>query len=84
MLTVRVEACTRWDALALTRKLTRYHWFLIEPDAEHWDICVPLEEHSQGDLPGDLERRVLEWLDERGLSAATIRTETRDFILKAE
>ncbi|HEX5247537.1 MAG TPA: hypothetical protein VFW41_10455 [Gaiellaceae bacterium] len=35
MLTLRIETDNRWDALALTRKLARYHWFLVEPDREH-------------------------------------------------
>jgi len=31
MVTVRIESESRWDALALTGKLSR-HWFLVEPE----------------------------------------------------
>lgn len=81
MVTLRIESSTRWDALALTQKLSGYHWFLVEPEAERWDICVPLDEKPQDDLPSDLEQCLLEWLNERGLEAATIHTETVDFVL---
>lgn len=38
MITLRIESHSRWDALALTRNLARYHWFLVGPDHQHWDI----------------------------------------------
>jgi hypothetical protein len=51
MVTFRVEATSRWDALALAGKLAGYHWYLIEPDHRLWDVCVPVE-HPSGVPPG--------------------------------
>ena len=30
---IRIESTSRWDALALTRSLGRYRWYLVEPEA---------------------------------------------------
>jgi hypothetical protein len=77
---VRVESTSRWDALALARKLPRYRWYLVEPDPEHWHVCVPLSE-AAADLPDDLRKKLGQWLRERHLDAATIHAESGDFLL---
>ena len=64
--TLRIDAPNRWDALALARKLGRYHWFLVEPDGEHCDVCIVLDELPEG-VPNDLQDRIDQWLDERRL-----------------
>jgi hypothetical protein len=73
MTTFRIETSNRWDAIALTKSLRAYHWYLIEPDAQHWDVNVALDE-SQG-LPDDLRRRIEAWLRERHLEATTVRAD---------
>ena len=84
MVTLRIESETRWDALALTGKLARYHWFLVEPDSTHWDVYVPLDAEPTDDLPGDLLHRIAEWLDERDIETATIHTPAADVVLRRE
>jgi hypothetical protein len=83
MLTLRIESASRWDALALTRKLAHYHWFMVEPDLEHWDVYVSLEDDDRGDgLPlGELRESLLDWLDERRLDAARIHAPEADIVL---
>ena len=71
MVTFRIETTNRWDAMALARSLTGYRWYLIEPDARHWDVCVPVDEPAE--LPEDLCRRIEAWLCERHLHEATVR-----------
>jgi hypothetical protein len=82
--TVRIESDSRWDALALTRKLSRYHWFLVEPDLAHWDVYVSLDDEQCDDLPTELRERLLEWLDERHLERAAIHAQAADFVLTRE
>lgn len=79
---VRIESGSRWDALALTRKLARYHWFLVEPDLEHWDIYVALDDGEGCDrLPDGLRQPLLDWLDERQLERTTVHARETDFVL---
>jgi hypothetical protein len=81
---LRIESGTRWDALALTRKLARYRWFLVEPDFEHWDVYVPLDEQRGDELPADLQQRLAEWLNERDLRSATVHTGAADFVFSRQ
>jgi hypothetical protein len=81
MPTLRIESDSRWDALALTRKLARYHWFMVEPDLEHWDICVALSDDVRDDVPRDIRKSVLDWLNERHLERATIHCPSAAFVL---
>lgn len=74
-----IESTNRWDALALTRKLGCYRWFLVEPDAQHWDVYVTVED--PGDLPSELAQRVLEWLHERDLDNATVHLADTELVL---
>jgi hypothetical protein len=76
MVTFRIESHSRWDALALARDLRGYRWYLIEPDAQRWDVCIPVEQQSE-ELPDDLRRTVEHWLQERALEGATVTTVTR-------
>lgn len=80
MVTLRIETTSAWDALALTRKLPRYSWYLIEPDSRHWDVCVPLEEPVTR-LPADLRRAIELWRSERKLEPVAIRTSDGTFDL---
>jgi hypothetical protein len=82
--TLRIESGTRWDALALTRKLGRFHWFLVEPDFEHWDVYISLDDEPSNDLPNDLREPLLEWLDERQLEWTTIHSRAADIVLTRE
>jgi hypothetical protein len=82
--TLRIESGSRWDALALTRKLGRFHWFLVEPDFEHWDVYISLDDEPRNDLPNDLRDPLLEWLDERQLERTTIHSRAADIVLTRE
>jgi hypothetical protein len=82
--TLRIESGSRWDALALVRKLGRYHWFLVEPDFEHWDVYISLDDEPSNDLPNDLRDPLLEWLDERQLERTTIHSRAADIVLTRE
>jgi hypothetical protein len=79
--TLRIESESRWDALALTRRLDRYHWFLVEPDPSHWDVYVPLGDEPRRELPRDLHDRIVDWLNERELDEVAVHTEADDLIL---
>jgi hypothetical protein len=79
--TLRIESESRWDALALTRKLARYHWFLVEPDLEHWDVYVSIDDEGCDELPTDLHERLIEWLAEREVEATTIHGAATDYVL---
>jgi hypothetical protein len=69
---LEIETTNRWDALALAGKLPRYHWYLVQPDRVHWEVCIPVDEPVTS-LPSALRRAVEAWLRERQLGAATIR-----------
>ena len=73
MTTFEIETSNRWDALALAKRLQGYRWYLIEPDARHWDVHVPIDEPDG--LPDDLRRTIEAWLRERKLEAATVRVD---------
>jgi hypothetical protein len=83
-MTIRIESTTRWDALALARKLDRYHWFLVEPDLEHWVVHVSLEDEPTDALPSELREPLLEWLDERRLEQATVHAQAADIVVTRE
>lgn len=80
MTTFVVESTNRWDALALARKLVGYRWYMIEPDASHWDVCVPVEVPS-GELPDDLRRRIKEWLRERRIRRTVVHADAGDIFV---
>jgi hypothetical protein len=80
MHSLRIESNSRWDALALTRKLARYHWFLVEPDAEHWDVYVAIDD-SADSVPTELRDHVVEWLEERELESARLHLDSADLVL---
>lgn len=77
MTTFVVGSTSRWDALALTSKLAGYRWYMFEPDASHWDVCIPVEERS-AELPDDLRRRIAEWRRERRLRRTVVHTDAGD------
>jgi hypothetical protein len=81
VLTLRIESGSRWDALALTRKLARYHWFLVEPDPRRWDVYVVLDDEAREVPPSELRKPLLDWLNERRLERATIHSGSEDFVL---
>lgn len=81
MVTLRIESESRWDALALTRKLDRYHWFLVEPEPEHWNVHVALATERCDEIPHDLHERIVDWLNERKIDEVAIHTDDVDLIL---
>jgi hypothetical protein len=70
---LQVESDSRWDALALARRLTGYRWYLVEPSARRWEVRVALDTTAAG-VPADLGTRIAGWLEERQLPPATIRS----------
>jgi hypothetical protein len=75
---IRIESPSRWDALALTRRLDRYHWYLVAPAETRWDVYVEVERPLKK-LPDDLRRQIDDWLVERRLNGATIHADGGDF-----
>ncbi|MGH2972020.1 MAG: hypothetical protein ACRDNM_03105 [Gaiellaceae bacterium] len=82
MTTFVVESSSRWDALALAGRLVGYRWYMIEPDASHWDVCVLVEQRS-GELPEDLRQRIEAWLRERRLGRTIIHADARDYAVSS-
>jgi hypothetical protein len=80
MVTFRVESASRWDALALAGKLARYRWYIVEPDASHWNVCVHVDQPSQ-QLPEGLRRTIAAWLRERGLDNTIIHVGSDDYLI---
>jgi hypothetical protein len=78
MPTLQIETSSPWDALALVGKLPRHHWYLVEPNAQRWDVCLPVDDPA-GTLPADVRAAVEPWLDERRLDAATIHAGDRTY-----
>jgi hypothetical protein len=76
--TLQIETTSRWDALALVGRLPRYRWYLVEPTAQRWDVCIPVAEPA-ADLPADLRAEVEAWLHERRLDGATIHAGDRTY-----
>jgi hypothetical protein len=68
---VQVESASRWDALALARRLGGYRWYLVEPDDRHWEVRVAVEEPRRG-LPDELRARIASWVEERHLPPVTV------------
>lgn len=77
---VRIESHNRWDAMALAESLTRFRWFLVEPDRDRWDVCVSVET-ADADLPDDLLEEVEVWLRRRHLSETTAHLGRRDYTI---
>ena len=82
MVTLRIESESRWDALALTRRLDHYHWFLVEPDFEHWDVYVALRGESRAEFPLDLRQRIVDWMNERDIGEVAVHTQAADVIVR--
>ena len=78
MPTLQIETSSRWDALALVNKLPRHRWYLVEPTAERWDVCLPVDDPA-GALPADVRAAIELWLRERHLNAATIHAGERTY-----
>ena len=78
-MTIRIEAANRWDALALTKQLNPYSWFLYQEDSDQWQVCLQLD--VDGDLPDDLRQRIDDWLLDRKLPRTVIRTGQHDYIV---
>jgi hypothetical protein len=78
MCTLHIQTSSQWDALALARRLSRYHWYLLEPGPERWDVCVPIDAAADK-LPAQLRAVIELWLNERGLDATTISAGDRSY-----
>jgi ElaB/YqjD/DUF883 family membrane-anchored ribosome-binding protein len=70
--TARVRVTSRSDAVDLAARLSGYRWYLIVPDAEHWEVVVEFA-GAPSELPRELHVRIDEWLRARTLPSARIR-----------
>jgi hypothetical protein len=80
METLVIDAGNRWDALTLAQRLTRYHSYLVQLDAQHWQVRL----RSDGDsrrLPRELRERVESWLVERDLPCTILHGDRHQFSL---
>jgi hypothetical protein len=57
--------------LALTRRLPRCQWYLVQPDRERWYVCLEVDERVSG-VPDELERALQAWLGELRLPAVVV------------
>jgi hypothetical protein len=79
---VRVETPSRWDALALARRLPAYRWHLLQADADHWHVCVELAQ-QRNKLPRELRDAIQRWLGERQLAATVVHTATDTCVIES-
>jgi len=63
-----VEAGTRWDAVALQRRLDEFSPWMIELRHGEWFVRGNLRGHSLAELQAEVET----WVRERRLGPATI------------
>lgn len=81
--TVRIESESRWDALALTQRISAYRWYLIQPQHDRWWICLEFDNEEGISLSADLLERVRGWLHDRQLPAAVVHANDGDYTIQA-
>jgi hypothetical protein len=63
---IEVRVHCRWDALALSEQLVRYHSFLVQRAADKWVVHARTP-GSHGESLADALWAIEEWRAERGL-----------------
>jgi hypothetical protein len=69
---IEIEFECRWDALALSQRLSSFHSFLVQHEAQRW-IVHARAPGCRGEGVADALRAIDEWIAERGLEGASCR-----------
>jgi hypothetical protein len=78
---LQVESETRWDALALARRLSGYRWYIVEPAARRWEVRVAVD-GAPAEILLELRSRISDWLEERRLPLATVRADGVEYTIE--
>jgi len=76
--TVEVEVAERWDALALYRRLSPYHAYLIQSGRERWLVHAAVPGFHGEQLRGALDA-IERCLSDRHVRAARVRVDGRPY-----
>jgi len=77
---IEIEVMGRWDALALSKRLARYHSFLVQHERERWVVHARTR-GCDGETIADAMRAVDDWAAERGVERASCRIDGRPHAL---
>jgi hypothetical protein len=69
---LEVDVDGRWDALALSEHLIRFHSFLVQYEAQRWVVHARTPGCHGEDL-ADALRAIDDWVAERGLESVSCR-----------
>ena len=69
---IEVDVDGRWDALALSEHLIRFHSFLVQYEAQRWVVHARTPGCHGEDL-ADALRAIDDWIAERGLESVSCR-----------
>jgi len=73
---LEVDVDGRWDALALSEHLIRFHSFLVQYEAQRWVVHARAPGCHGEDL-ADALRAIDDWVAERGLESVSCRVDGR-------
>jgi hypothetical protein len=69
---LEIDVDGRWDALALSEHLIRFHSFLVQYEAQRWVVHARTPGCHGEDL-ADALRAIDDWVAERGLESVSCR-----------
>jgi hypothetical protein len=69
---IEIDVDGRWDALALSEHLIRFHSFLVQYEAQRWVVHARAPGCHGEDL-ADALRAIDDWVAERGLESVSCR-----------
>jgi len=73
---IEVDVDGRWDALALSEHLIRFHSFLVQYEAQRWVVHARTPGCHGEDL-ADALRAIDDWVAARGLASVSCRVDGR-------
>jgi len=73
---LEVDVDGRWDALALSEHLIRFHSFLVQYEAQRWVVHARTPGCHGEDL-ADALRAIDDWVAARGLASVSCRVDGR-------
>ena len=76
--TVEIDLQGRWDALALSQRLTPYHSFLVQYNPGRWVVRAQAP-GCQGERLDRALSMIQEWLDERRIEDTSVRVNGRPY-----
>jgi hypothetical protein len=73
---LEIDVDGRWDALALSEHLIRFHSFLVQYEAQRWVVHARTPGCHGEDL-ADALRAIDDWVAARGLASVSCRVDGR-------